>query len=227
MTIYKIFGINQSHAFGVPCNDNNYLAIHVRSGDVMRGAWTNDGQWIPTSVRSGHGQPRLSYYTNCISQVAAQKTMDSTTAGEEDFPQKNITRAIVLCEDFRNPVCLALRTFAHISILPLTILRTNLQNTLSILACAPRTCTAHGTLDGIWSNSIHNSFISKPQRYDIKFPLAPIFASEIGDSSPADPLKPNQIMFNASFFNGELFPIKSRSTDQWQNTCLQRFGMLL
>ena len=169
-----------------------YLAAHVRSGDISYGNWDEDGGWRAGSVHAGYGQPSLSYYTNCI--AAARRD--------------GVKRMIVLCEDFRNTVCLALRTMAPL-VDGLSVRRLVLLETLQTLGCASRVCSAVGSFSHIALNSYHNRNFTVPQNTDIHFPAAPTARDNA-----------------AGHTDGELWPSRN-TTKRWMNTCLQREGMLL
>ena len=203
--VHRVFGINSTHAFGRDCAAPPYLAVHVRSGDVFQGVWDEDGSWRPANVHPGYGQPSLSYYVRCI--AAAQRD--------------DVRRKIVLCEDFRNPVCLALRTMSPL-VDGLSVQRLSLLETLQTLGCASHICTAVGTFSAIAANSFHNRNHIMPQKgTDTKFPAA---VMRLEPASGA--MRPIEFICDAKHTDGELWP--SRNTTQvWKNTCLQREGMLL
>ena len=189
----RVFGTNSTHAFGRDCRAAPpYLAAHVRSGDISYGNWDEDGGWRSGKVHAGYGQPSLSYYVNCI--AAARRD--------------GVKRMIVLCEDFRNTVCLALRTMAPV-VDGLSVRRLVLLETLQTLGCASRVCTAVGTFSRIAQNSYHNRNFTVPQKTDISFPAAPTARDDA-----------------SSHTDGELWPSRN-ITRRWWNTCLQREGMLL
>ena len=131
--VHRVFGINSTHAFGRDCRAAPpYLAAHVRSGDVFQGNWDKDGGWMPGKVHPDYGQPVLSYYVQCV--AAARRD--------------GVQRMIVVCEDFRNPVCLALRTMAPL-VDGLSVRRLPLLETLQTLGCASRVCKAVGSFSSI------------------------------------------------------------------------------
>jgi len=190
----RVFGINSTHAFGCDCRATPpYTAAHVRSGDISYGSWDEDGGWRTGSVHAGYGQPSLSYYVSCI--AAARRD--------------GVKRVVVLCEDFRNTVCLALRTMTPL-VDGLHVRRYGILETLQTLGCASFVCTGIGTFAEIASNSYHNRNHTRSRTTDIHFPAT----NQRG-------------MDNAAIHtDGELWPSR-KTTQKWRNTCLQREGMLL
>ena len=198
--VHRVFGINSTHAFGRDCRAAPpYLAAHVRSGDVFQGNWDKDGGWMPGKVHPDYGQPVLSYYVQCV--AAARRD--------------GVQRMIVVCEDFRNPVCLALRTMAPL-VDGLSVRRLPLLETLQTLGCASRVCKAVGSFSSISQNSYHNRIVTAPNKTDVHFPVvSPARVIQTKDTNQVP--RPSH--------DGELW--QSRDTSEWTNTCLQREGMLL
>ena len=111
--------------------------------------------------------------------------------------------------DFSSQVCLAIRTMAPL-VEGLSVRRLPLLETLQVLGCAPRICAAVGTFAKIWT-SHHNHNTTHPGRWDVRFPAAPASSPQMPTPDP---------------HNGEVWPGRNM-TRTWQNTCLQREGMLL
>lgn len=198
----EIWGINATHAFGRRCPSEPYLGLHVRSGDLFRGTWGRDGQWVPgEGIHPLYTQPSLSYYTRCI----------------EDAAQRGVARVRVTCEDMNNPVCLALRAFSGVQSLGLEVDTLALHDALAMLACATYACAAFGTFAFAWHNTVHNRNFTYPPNIR----LVPADATQLdAGQCENNRLGPEMTALTS------LFPT-NRTTRLWTGSCLQRIGMLI
>ena len=121
------------------------MALHLRSGDVFPGHYDKRGSWHPSPASAGvanYGQPTLSFYLRCVS---------------DNLPR--FGRAIAVCQDFHNPVCVVLRTIARTLFAntsqSLSVVSLKLDETIATLGCTPVVCSPHSTMKLAYVNSIH------------------------------------------------------------------------
>jgi len=147
----RFFGINEKHAFDVPCSKfSQYsVAVQVRSGDIF----SDPIKWETfNKTYRAYGQPRLSFYTECISRFRAS--------------QQPRSRVLVVCEDFENPVAGALRERSASNETWLDVVTLPLRTTMAALGCVPSVCTAFGTMHQAYINEVHTRAAVKPNTGD-------------------------------------------------------------
>ena len=141
--------MNETHAVGRPCTvfGRHKLALQIRAGDIFSGHYTKAGSWQPAEgIRRTYVQPALQHYLECMDQFT---TSDEAT--------------IALCEDYTNPVCLALRTIASLRRVNLTVVSWPLGETMATLGCTPYVCAARSTMSRVYANRFHTKkIISAP-----------------------------------------------------------------
>lgn len=147
----RFFGINETHAFDVPCS-NFYqygVAVQVRSGDIF----SDPSKWGDANkTYQAYGQPRLSFYTDCISRFRAS--------------QQPRSRVLVVCQDFENPVAGALRERSASNETWLDVVTLPLRTTMAALGCIPSVCTAFGTMHQAYINEVHTHAAVLPTKGD-------------------------------------------------------------
>ena len=86
--IATYFSTNESHSFGKKCVNDSYVAIHIRSGDTIKGYYnTTTGDYIPTRAHKLYGPYPTSFYARVLHKFLA------------------VERVVVCCEDMDNPSC--------------------------------------------------------------------------------------------------------------------------
>ncbi len=164
----KWLRINRTAVFGLPCNKYRHdVAMQVRSGDVFKGKWLEDGKYFKRDFNlPNFGQPPLSYYLKCLRKMPPEGS------------------AIAMCEDFYNPVCDTLKIIADtlyknsstrfkvvsLSEPPWYMPKTprvseGLQATIAYLGCSPTVCAAHSSMRNVYVNSVHTELAVSPKKY--------------------------------------------------------------
>ena len=125
------FNINYTHAYGMPCPQENIFSIHIRSGDTSEGSFNEtSGHFVPRVVHWKYAPNPTSFYTHVL-----RKALEMT----------DITRIIVFCEDLTSPSCETMQQF-HMSI-PRIEVRANkpLKDDLVLLSCSSHVALSAGT----------------------------------------------------------------------------------
>ena len=135
----------------------------IRSGDIFAGYWdatkgwdgrtedaTQNSTWrVEKAPHPGYAQPNLTFYSDCLEQ--------QMRTGE---------RAVAVCQDRVNPVCMALEGMARVRRLGLTVLTAApLGDALAHLGCARTVCGAHSTMSFAYLNGFHTKKFVKPPDY--------------------------------------------------------------
>jgi hypothetical protein len=122
------FATNSSHVFGQKCSSNDYLAVHIRSGDTMKGIFNaSTGDFKPTGFHRLYGPFPTAFYAHVIKEVALDK------------------RVVVCCEDTDNPACEFLLKVGIIAQNIEIRIRQPLIADLQVLNCANDIALSYGT----------------------------------------------------------------------------------
>jgi len=135
----KYFNINQTHVLGKTCSSSEHVALHIRSGDVVRGGYSKEGTFKPGSVPQKYGLYPTSYYISVIREVRARRGNDVSF--------------IAFCETMGNPTC---EFFEKLSTLDQNVvLRVGqpLKADLRLMLCASEVAESKGSFKVIFQLS--------------------------------------------------------------------------
>ena len=128
----KYFNLNQTHALGKACSSTDHVALHVRSGDVARGVWGEDGSYKPsTDILSNYGLFPTAYFISVISEIRGRRG--------------NSVTFYVFCETMDNPTS---EYFEKLSVLDLNVVMRvgqTLIDDMRLMLCAKETAASFGT----------------------------------------------------------------------------------
>jgi len=134
----RYFNINRTHTLGKPCSSTDHVALHVRSGDVARGGYGQDGKYNPSGVHQGYGLYPTAYYTSVMREIRTRRDNSPVTF-------------FVFCETMGNPSC---EFFEKLSALDENVvMRVNqtLIDDLRLMLCASEVAVSHGTFAHVFS----------------------------------------------------------------------------
>jgi len=148
------FMINQTHAFGKPCPAAGHVGLHVRSGDVARGSWSENETFSPGKVHHKYWLYPTAFYMSVIREVRARRG--------------DAVNFYVFCETLGNPTC---EFFKKLSVLDKRVrIRVGqpLINDLAFMLCASEMAESHGTFKKMFAISsledqIRHRFSFKPE----------------------------------------------------------------
>jgi len=127
----KYFNINQTHVLGKTCSSTEHVALHLRSGDVARGEWSEGGTYKPGGVPNGYGLFPTAFYISVMREIRARR------GSKVPF--------FVFCETMGNPTC---EYFEKLIVLDQNVvLRVGqpLINDLRLMLCASEVALSLGT----------------------------------------------------------------------------------
>jgi len=156
----KYFSVNQTHSLGKVCPSTEHVALHVRSGDITAGDWSEHGTFSPVAtIHQLYGLFPTAYYMSVIRNVRARR------GGAVNF--------IVFCETITNPTCEFFEKLSYMDNRVSLRVRTPLLDDLVLLLCASETAASNG--------SFHVSFdFSVVRRVTHSFSHTPISATKCG-----------------------------------------------
>ena len=136
MNVYR--NINNTHAFGMMCSREKYLAVYFRSGDVMNGTFDREGKFWNANekIHPKYGQPSISNYMKCF-----------------ESNKKNISKVIIVREDQLNPVGNTFESLMHVMHQNVTVINGTYSEAVKWLACAQIVCLGKATTTlAVWGH---------------------------------------------------------------------------
>ena len=152
----QYLNINYTHVLGEPCSSTEHVALHVRSGDVVRGDFSEDGTYRPQPVYPGRGLHPTAFYISVIPETRKRR------GREVPF--------FVFCETMGNPTC---EYFEKLSLLEENVVLKvgqPLIDDLRLMMCASEVAESRGTFSNAFELSpkpqIRHTFSDKPWNGD-------------------------------------------------------------
>lgn len=135
----KYFNVNETHVLGKTCSSIEHVALHVRSGDITMGGWSEGGLYKPGIVHEAYGPVPTAFYISVMHEIRARRG--------------NSVPFFVFCETMGNPTC---EFFAKLILLnENVILRVGqpLIDDMRLMLCASEVAESHGTFQGVFDLS--------------------------------------------------------------------------
>ena len=149
----KYFNINQTHVLGKTCSSTEHVALHLRSGDVARGGWSEAGTYKPGGVHHGYGLFPTAFYISAMREIRARR------GSEVSF--------FVFCETMGNPTC---EYFQKLSVLDQNVvLRVGqpLIDDLRLMLCSSEVAESNGSFRNVFGLShkpqVRHAFSTTPR----------------------------------------------------------------
>ena len=190
----QYYGINHTHVLGKRCFSNEHVALHVRSGDVVRGGWNEAKVYRPGNVHNLYGLFPTAYYISVIRNARERRG-----SGVHFF---------VFCETMGNPTC---EFFKKLSLLDDRVsfrVGEPLIDDLFLMLCASETAASRGSFQNVFD-------LSTKRRLAHSFSDSPDPASVASTGGLSTVMHYIASKEEATKFTKETFP--------WNNTGYQRY----
>ena len=153
LPIREYFGINDSHVFGKKCPAAGHVALHIRSGDVARGSWREDGTYSGGNPHKGYGLFPTAYYLSVVREIRERRGSD--------------VLFFVFCETMDNPTCGFFEKMSFLDGHFVMRVGKPLLEDLSLILCSSETAASRGTFNNVFQLSpavqVVHMFSDKPQ----------------------------------------------------------------
>mmetsp|Transcript_12584 Transcript_12584/g.49033 ORF Transcript_12584/g.49033 Transcript_12584/m.49033 type:complete len:391 (-) Transcript_12584:669-1841(-) len=200
----RYFNVNATHALGWKCNPTAFAALHVRSGDVARGGFSDSlGVYVPGKVHKGYALYPTSYYLSVINNIRSRK------GPKYDF--------VVFCEDLRNPTCGFFQKFGTLDKRVKVRIGEPLIDDVRLMLCAEEVATSRGTFSTVFQLSTQLRMTHEYVVAAVRIPQCIHRLNATNSSSQLESGVTQHWMLSASESR-----YYENSTGVWKNTGLQR-----
>ena len=150
----KYFAINQTHVLGKTCPSTEHVAMHVRSGDIARGNWSEEGTYEPGHItNSDYGLFPTAYYISVMIEVRARR------GSEVPF--------IIFCETMGNPTCEYFKKLSFTEQYVVLRVGQPLVDDVRLMLCSSEVAVSRGTFSRVFTLSpkplIKHKYFNKPK----------------------------------------------------------------